>query len=254
MTITLDNFETYLLILVRITGFIFTAPFFSLRYVPVRVKTGMAIFIAAILFYAVPLEQPAYVGIIGYSILVVQEALAGAILGFFTNIAYYILNFAGQMLDMQIGFSMVNELDPLTNEQSTISANFYSYLVMLVMLVTNLHLYFLKAMTDSFQVIGIGKVNLNPKLYLVMLQFITDYFVLGFRIIIPVFAAILVVDTILAILAKMAPQLNMFVIGMQIKIFVGLIVFILVIGMIPAISDNIFNEMKVMFQSAKALM
>lgn len=243
MTFTIENFEIYLLILVRITGFIFTAPFFSLRNLPMRVKTGLCIFIAAILFYSVPYTQPEYQGIIGFSILVITEALAGAIMGFFANIAYYIISFSGQLIDMQVGFSMVNELDPITSIQNTITANFYGYLILLIMMITNLHHYFLRAVVDSFQLIGIGEVNLNPNLYILMVQFITDYFVIGFRIILPVFAATLMVDTILAILSKMAPQMNMFVIGMQVKILVGLIVLLVVIEYIPGIADTIFNEM-----------
>lgn len=254
MTISVENFEVYLLILVRITGFLFTAPFFSLRNVPVRVKTGLSIFLAAIVFYTISVPSLQYDNIMEYSILVVKEALAGAIMGLFANIAYYILNFAGQMLDMQIGFSMMNELDPITGVTSTISANFYSYLVMIIMMITNLHLYFLKAVIKSYDTVQIGAVNINPQLYKVMVQFIVDYFVIGFRIIMPVFAAMLMVDTILGILAKMAPQLNMFVIGMQIKIFVGLAVMILIIGALPGIGDSIFIEMVKLFNSSIPLL
>jgi flagellar biosynthesis protein FliR len=254
MTFTIENFEVFLLILVRITGFIYTAPFFSLRNVPIRVKTGLSIFMAAILFYTVPYQQPEYNGVIGFAILVVTEALAGAIMGFFANIAYYIIAFAGQLIDMEIGFSMVNELDPTTNIQTTITANLYGYLVLLMMFITNMHHYFLRAIIDSFQVIGIGGVAVNPGIYQLMVQFIGDYFVIGFRIVLPVYTAILVVNTILAILAKIAPQMNMFVIGMQIKIFVGLIVLALIIELIQPVSDVIFNEMFTMLKSSLALL
>lgn len=243
MTFTIQNLELFLLILVRITGFIYTAPFFSLKNMPFRVKTGLSIFLAAILFYMAPAEVPEYTGVIGYSILVVIEALIGLIMGFFTNIAYYIINFAGQMMDMEIGFSMVNVMDPVTNIQTTITSNLYGYLVLLMMMITNLHHHFLRALVDSFQVIPIGTGSINPNLYQLMLSFITDYFIIGFRIILPVFAAILIVNTILAILAKVAPQMNMFVIGMQLKIFVGLIVLTLIIEYIPSVSDFIFNKM-----------
>lgn len=254
MTISIENFEVFLLILVRITGFLFTAPFFSLRNVPIRVKTGFSIFLAAIIFYTVPIHQPEYIGVIGYSIIAVKEALAGVIMGFFANIAYYILSFSGQFLDMQIGFSMVNELDPTSNIQNTITANLYSYLVLLVMMITNLHHHFLKALVDSFQQINIGKVNLTPNLYTLALRFITDYFIFGFRIVLPVFAAILMIDSILGILAKMAPQMNMFVVGMQIKIFVGLILLIFVIGFVPSVADNIFNMMVFMLDESIKLL
>lgn len=250
MTFTLQNFELFLLILVRITGFIYTAPFFSLRNVPVRVKTGLSIFIAVILYYTVPLTMQEYAGVIGFAILVVTEAIAGAVMGLFANISYHILAFSGQIIDMEIGFSMVNEMDPTTNIQTTITANFYGYLIMLIMIITDLHHFVLRALVDSFQVIGIGKAILRPNMYELMLDFLIDYFIIAFRIVLPVFAAILLVNTILAILAKVAPQMNMFVIGMQMKIFVGLAVLILIIGLIPSVADAIFNDMMKMLKGA----
>ncbi len=254
MTFSIQNFDFYLLILVRITGYIFTAPFFSQRNVPIRVKTGLSIFMAAILIYTVPYTTPEYNTVIGFAVLIVKEALAGAIMGLFANIAYFILAFSGQIIDMEIGFSMVSEIDPTTSIQTTITANFYGYLVLLVMFITNLHHYFIRAIIESFQLIEVGKVNLNPNLYKLMVQFITDYFIIGFRIVLPVFAAILIVNTLLAILAKIAPQMNMFVVGMQIKIFVGLIVLAVIMQLIPGVADKIFNEMKeLLLQSVKLL-
>ncbi len=246
MTFSIVNFEFLLLIIVRITGFIFTAPFFSLKNVPFRVKTGFSIFLSLILFYSVPYSTPEYTGVIGFAALVIKEALAGAIMGYFANIVYHIIAFTGQMIDMEVGFSMVNELDPVTSIQTTITANFYGYLILLMMFITNLHHYFLRAIIDSFQIIEIGKVNFNPNLYKLMIQFIRDYFVIGFRIVLPIFAAILVVNTILAILSKIAPQMNMFVIGVQLKIFVGLIVLAMIMELIPSVADFIFNKMKEM--------
>ncbi len=254
MTFAIENFEFYFLILVRITGFIYTAPFFSLKNVPVRIKIGLSIFLAAILFYTVPYNAPEYEGVISFAILVVKETLAGAIMGLFANIAYSILAFAGQIIDMEVGFSMVNELDPISNIQTTITANLYGYLVLLMMIITDLHHYFLRAIVDSFQVIGIGEATFNPGIYQLMLRFITEYFIIGFRIVLPVFAAILVVNTILAILAKIAPQMNMFVIGMQVKVFVGLIVLAMIIELVPSVADKIFNEMIAMLKASIELL
>ncbi len=250
MTFTLQNFELFLLILVRITGFLYTAPFFSLRNVPVKVKSGMSIFLTAILYYAVPLTMPEYIGVIGFAILVVKEAIAGALMGLFANVAYHILAFSGQIIDMEIGFSMVNELDPTSNIQTTITANLYGYLIMLMMIITDLHHFILQALVDSFQVIGIGNAVIRPDMYQLMLTFIIDYFVIAFRIVLPVFASIMLVNTVLAILAKVAPQMNMFVIGMQLKVFIGLAVLMLIIGLVPAIADAIYNEMMVMLKGA----
>lgn len=254
MTFTIQNFDFFLLILVRITGFIYTAPFFSLKNMPAYVKIGLSVFITAIVFYSIPNNAPGYVGVIGFSVFLVKEVLAGVIMGLFANISYHIIAFAGQMIDMEIGFSMVNELDPISNIQTTITANYYGYFILLMMMVTNLHHYFLKAIIDSFQVIGVGEVTFNPGMYQLMVRFITEYFVTGFRIVLPVFAAILVVNTILAILSKIAPQMNMFVIGMQIKVLVGLIVLFVIVESIPSVADFIFNDMITMLKASVELL
>ncbi|NLJ96935.1 MAG: flagellar biosynthetic protein FliR [Clostridiales bacterium] len=254
MTITLLNFEIYLLILVRMSSFIYTAPFFSQKNVPIKVKAGISIFLSAIVFFTIPLSIPEYYGIIGYSILLVKEAIAGALMGLFSNIAYYILSYSGQIIDMEIGFSMVSQLDPISGIQTTITSNFYGYLVMLMMMATNLHHYFIRAIVDSYKVISLGQAVISPSLYKLMLQFIINYFIIAMRIVLPIFAAILVVNSVLGILAKAAPQLNMFVIGMQLKILVGLLVLYLIIGLVPSVADFIFNEMMDFFKIVTQLM
>jgi len=250
MTMTLLDIEFFFLILVRITGFIYTAPFFSLRNVPIRVKTGLSIFLALIIALTLTNDPPEYIGVIGYAILIVKEAIVGIVLGFFTNIAYHILSFAGQFMDMEIGFSMVSLLDPISMIQTTITSNLYGYLVLLMMMVTNLHHHFLKAIVDSFQIIPIGKAVINPAMYELMLRFMVDYFTIGFRIVLPIFASILLVNTVLGILARIAPEMNMFVIGMQMKVIVGLFVLAFIIELIPSVADFIFNEMITMMKAA----
>ncbi len=249
MTFTVHNFEIFLLILVRITAFIYVAPFFSLRDVPQKVKVGFSLFFSFIMFQTVSGDIQ-YDGVIGYAALVISELMVGLIIGFFTNVSYYILSFAGSMIDMEIGFSMVNEFDPVSNIQTTITSNYYMYVVMLIMLVTNLHHYIILAIADTFKVIPLGAANISPDLYLLMLQFIKEYFIIGFRIVLPIFAGMLIVNSILAILAKIAPQLNMFVIGLQLKVFVGLVILFLLVGFTPAISGFIFDEMITMMKAA----
>ncbi|MBR6535944.1 MAG: flagellar biosynthetic protein FliR [Lachnospiraceae bacterium] len=243
MTISLDHLEFFLLILVRISGFMVAAPIFSLRNIPMRVKTLLAIAIAIVMFHVIPYREVAYSTTIEYALVVITEMLAGVIMGFMANVAYYILSFAGQIIDQEIGFSMVNQYDPITSAQVTITGNFYTYAVMLMVLITNMHHYLIRALTDSFLVIPVGSVALDFGIYEVMKRFVVDYFVLGFRIVLPIFASLLVVNTILAILARVAPQMNMFVIGLQLKVFVGLAVLVLMFMMITGVADLIFREM-----------
>lgn len=250
MTFSINNLDVFLAVLVRISAFILVAPFFNLKNVPVKVKAGFSFFLSYILFNMNLDSAINYQGTIGYASILVSEALVGVIIGFFTNISYYIITFAGRFMDMEIGFSMVNEFDPITSIQTTITSNYYSYLVMLMMLVTNLHHYIILALSDTFKIIPVGGANIKSNIYLLMLDFMRDYFVIGFRIVLPVFAAFLIVSTILAILAKIAPQMNMFVIGLQLKVFVGLIVLMLLTTFVYVVSEYIFDEMIYMMKRA----
>ena len=187
--ISIEQIEFFLIILVRISGFIFTAPFFNLKNVPTRVKVGLAGGLAILLYNTLPYEPVLYDGVTGLTLLLVSETLVGLILGFMANICYQILQFAGQLLDMEIGFSMVNEIDPVTSAQVTVSGNFYSYAVMLMMMVTYMHHFLLDALIDSFVIAPVGSVFINPSVYTVATTFLGDYFVLAFRIVLPVFGS-----------------------------------------------------------------
>ncbi len=196
-----------------------------------------------VMFNITPYEPLEYVGVVGYAVIILENLVAGLMLGFLANVSYQIISLAGHMIDMEIGFSMVNEFDPVTSTQVTVSGTFYEYAVMLIMMVSYLHHYLIDALVDSFEIIPIGGVVINPLIYNVGLRYIVDFFIIAFRIVLPIFAAILIVNAILAIMAKVAPQMNMFVIGMQLKVFVGFTVMLVVVQLIPSVADMIFDEM-----------
>lgn len=249
MNFTVENLEFFLLIVVRMASFIATAPFFSQRQVPRKVKASFSIILSTLIFSTIEYHSLVYEGVMGYAFLVVKESLVGILIGFVSNICFQILSFSGHMIDMEIGFSMVNELDPSTNLQSSITSNLYSNFVMLIMMTTYMHHYILRALLDTYDLIPIGQAIFRlESIKIIIVEFMADFFIIGFRIILPVFAATLVVNAILGILAKVAPQMNMFVIGLQLKIFVGLFVLLIVIALIPQVSDLIFEEMQKMIR------
>ena len=210
---------------------------------------GLSFFFSLVAVNMLDFTSLSYQGIVGYASLVLQEGITGAIIGLASGFCLYILNFSGNMFDMEIGFSMVQTLDPSTNIESSITGTLYSTLVMLMLMLTDMHHFILSAAIDSFRLVPIGEALFKPSLYLIMTDFITDYFVIAFRIILPVFCCILIVNVVLGILAKVAQQMNMFVIGMQLKILMGLSILVLVAGFIPVVSDFLFQEMKQLMSS-----
>lgn len=249
-TFTVEYFETFLFVLARISGFIFTAPVFNQRNVPVKVKAIFSIVVSYIAFTAMKYDAPTYVGTIGMAAVVLTEVIAGMILGFVANICVMILAFAGQIADMEIGFAMAQSMNNVNNINTTVTGNYYTYVIMLVMLVSDMHLYIIKAIVDSFEVIKLGEVKIAVDIYVVILKFLVEYFIIAFRIILPVFAAMLLTNGVLAILAKAAPQMNMFVVGLQLKVVIGLAVLVVTASIIGNVAEFIFDEMKLMMKSA----
>lgn len=253
-TFTVENLEFFLMIVARISAFIFVAPILSQKSVPRRVKASFSLILSVLVFQTMNYKQMEYNGVFGFGVLIVTEVVAGLIMGFMTNICVMILSFAGNLVDMEIGFAMAQEMNNVNNVTTTITGNYYTYIVMLVMLVSDMHLYIIKAIIDSFKVINLTEVNISPNIYEIMVKFLVEYFIIAFRIILPIFAAMLLTNAVLGILAKAAPQMNMFVVGMQLKVVIGLVVLYITASTIPNVTNFIFEEMKSMMKLALSYM
>lgn len=121
---------------------------------------------------------------------------------------------------------------------------------MLLLIATDMHHYILRALVDTYQLIPVnGAVFDWNHLMVSMTMFITDLMVLGFRIVLPIFACSMILNCILGIMAKVAPQMNMFAVGIQIKILLGFTVMFLTVTLLPGIANMIFTEMKRMIVS-----
>lgn len=248
---TLYTFEYFLMILVRVASFVFIAPFFGMNNTPARVKIGLSVFLALILYQVIlPKEVLEYSGVIEFAIIVLKEGITGLLIGFAANICNSIIVFSGKVIDMEIGLAMANIYDPTTKAQSGLTGTMYNYFIMMLLIATDMHHYILRALVDTYQIIPInGAVFDWQHLMGSMTMFVTDLMVIGFRIVLPVFACSMILSCILGIMAKVAPQMNMFAVGMQIKVLLGLGIMFLTIVLLPSISNFIFMEMKRMIVS-----
>lgn len=245
------DLEYFLLILVRVSCFVYIAPFYGMTNTPGRVKIGLSFFIAVLLYQMLtPAPALEYTSVLGYSVIVLKEAVTGLLIGFIVNICNSIIHFAGSVIDMEVGFSMVMLIDPATRENTSVSGIFYQYLIMLLLVVTGMYQYILKAFVQTFTLIPInGAVFRSDALVQTLIQFMSDSIIVGFRICLPVFAVMLMLNAVLGILAKVSPQLNMFAVGLQLKVLVGLSILFFTISMLPGAADFIFTEMKKMMVS-----
>ncbi len=243
---TLLTVEYFLLILVRIATFVFIAPFFSQEGVPAMTRIGLSAIVSMMIYYAVAPDQPIeYSDVFGYAVLVFKEALTGLLIGFGCYICNSIVLFAGNIIDMDIGLSMVSTFDPTMNAQITVTGNIYNQVVMVMLVLSDMHQYILRAVIDSFHLVPLGGAVFRSDVLLeAMIVYLTDLFVLSFRIMMPIFTTMLVVNCVLGVMAKVAPQMNMFSIGVQIKIIVGILVLFVLVFLFPEVVDMIAKEIR----------
>ena len=244
-TFSLDNFEIFLLILVRVSCFVYIAPFFGMVNVPGRIKIGLAVCITFLVSGFVDTSYVGYTGMLGYAVIVLKEGITGLLIGLAANICNSIILFAGNIIDMDIGLSMAQEFDPVNRTQVTITGNLYFYFILLLMVVSNMHHVILNSFVDAFTLIPVnGQIFDWEHLAGSFVTYLADTFVIAFRIMLPIFACIMILNSILGIMAKVSPQMNMFAVGMQLKVLTGLLVLLVTVKLLPSIANFIFMEMR----------
>ena len=242
------DLEYFLLILMRVASFVAVAPVFGMQGVPPnRVKIAMAVLISILLYGMVPMVPLEYDTVLGYALIVIREVLVGIFLGLSAQIVTTITAFAGSIVDMQVGLSMVSLFDPISRNQITITGTLYQYTLLAMMLISGMYRFILGALTDSFTLIPVnGAVFHTESLVATIMTYFTNYIVIGFRICLPVFIVTFIINIVLGVLAKVAPQMNMFAVGIQIKLLVGLAIMYVTCIMLGSASNFIFRYMQEM--------
>lgn len=242
MEISLTNILTPVLVVgLRISGLMVFAPFFSSATIPVRIKIILVIAITAVLY---PVYGPhiAPVSPSQWPMLVGSEMLVGIAIGLATNAVFEAAQLAGQILSVQMGYSLVNILDPNTQVESTVVVVLHQGMAMLMFLALGVHRWVLRAIAQSFDYLPPGTATLNPVLAKALLHEGTIVLQVGIQIAAPVLTATLLVDLVLGLLGKASPQMPLMLLGPAIKSTLGVFLFAATIGFWPHLMERYFSE------------
>lgn len=241
--ILMDKFTVFLLVLVRMSALFVITPVFGSRNVPSYLKIAFAFFCSMILITLMKDVNVEFTNIYTYAALIAKELAVGIILGYTSYMVFSTLYFAGQIIDTQIGFGMVNVLDPMQDAQVPLTGNFIYIIALLFFLMLNGHHVLLTALFKSYNVLPIDSFAFNDVLFNNIFRIFYETFAIGFKISIPVLAAALLAEVALGILAKTVPQMNVFVIGMPLKVGVGLLTLFAMMPMFLSTMDLTFEKM-----------
>ncbi|RKD34450.1 flagellar biosynthetic protein FliR [Thermohalobacter berrensis] len=239
----LQKYDVFLIIFIRMSGIFIISPLFSRRNIPNITKIGFTLIISILLIYSVNGENLITLNGLEIFIVLVKELILGFLIGFICYITLMSLYIAGQIVDMQIGFGMVNVFDPLNNSQVPIVGNFYYIIAILTFLTINGHHILIKQLVNSFNIVPLGQIGFSDSIFQQFIFIFSQIFVIGFKISAPILATIFLTNVLLAILARTMPQMNVFIVGMPLKILIGILTIVIMIPLYSVVFQHIFDFM-----------
>ncbi len=235
----LNIISGFLFIGVRLSGLMLFAPFFSSDALPPRVKAGLVLALSFVLYPMVaPHFPPAPLS--HWPLLVFGELLVGAATGIATQLVFDAVQMAGQILSVQMGYSLISILDPQTQAESTVMASFHQALAMLIFLRLDVHLWLLRGISESFEYLPPGSAHLSPAFVRTVFAAGASVFAVGLQLAAPVLSATFFADLVLGLLGKASPQLPVMLLGPAIKSLLGLLVLIATLKYWPEIFRGLF--------------
>ena len=235
----------FLLVLTRTSGIFFVSPFFGSQNIPVQIRAAtafaMAVLIFPILLDEMTIEAPATVAM--FAALVMQELFVGWLIGFIGYVVLAAITMSGKIMDMQVGFTIAQVMDPTSHEQSPLIGSFLYNLTIIYFLAVNGHYMIIAALVESFRAIPFNEVTWHSSMADFMVNVTNGIFLVGMKIAMPVTFSILITNVGMGILARTMPQMNIFVIGVPMHLIIGTAMLALLMPFYVLFLDVMFDDM-----------
>ena len=242
--IPVEQFQVFLVVLSRVAGFIGAIPVFSSAQTPGRIKTGLTVLIAIVLF---PIMEPAVGEIsltpVSFGLLIVSELLLGLLLGLVARLIFTAVEFGATVIGFQMGFAAANVFDPQNQRQVALISQFQNVFSILIFLAINGHHLFLQTAVLSYDILPPGHFNLSGEAVPYLMELSSHMFALGVQFSAPVLTVLLLSGLILGSLARVFPQLNVFLISFPINIGTAFIVIALTLPLISMLLRREFDSL-----------
>lgn len=222
--ITVEGAETFGLLLVRCLGFFVAGPLFAQRQLPAQVKILLGAVTALALFPIAPaVGGPVAVDLVPFLLAVAGEAFLGLLLGFAATLPFVGIRMAGELVGVQMGFGMVSVLDPTEEQQVSVITRFYDILALLLFLLLDGHHLLLRALGLSLHALPPGQVGFGARAAQHLVGLGGSVFITALAVGGPLIAVLFLTDAAMGFVARTVPQMNIFIVGIPVKIGLGLL-------------------------------
>jgi flagellar biosynthesis protein FliR len=221
-----ERLRIYLLVLMRVSIVLFMLPLFSSKIFPTLTKMAFAMVLSLLLYSVVQVDITRFpMNVIDTGRLIIMELMIGLTLGLCIRLFFAIVQFAGQIVGFQMGFAMINVVDPQTGSNVSIMDQLGYWVCVLVFLTMNGHHLMFLSLIDSFAVVPIGFFMIQKVMLGKMLSLGSDIFILGIKLGAPIIAALLLTSSAFGLVARFSPQMNVMIVAFPLKILVGMVFF-----------------------------
>ena len=218
------EFERFLFVFFRVGALILFVPVLGSRQVPVSMKIGLILFTSIVIFPLVqarPLPEPQ--GIFDLAVFLLSDVTIGLGIAYITRLIFAAVQIAGTVVDFQMGFGVVNVIDPQTDTQVSVTAQFHNIVAVLIFLAVDAHHFILQAIVESFFIITPAEINFSSLTPEYMLYLFSGTFTTAVKIAAPIMAILFFLSVGLGLVARTVPQMNVFIVGFPLQIGVGLL-------------------------------
>jgi|SRR3990172_7103841 len=222
------QFIGFFLTFIRIAALVTVAPILGSQSIPVKIKIFLSLLLAVIMLPIIKVQgEVTSVKLIGLLPLTLKEIILGLFLGFNAKFIFESFQFAGHLISTQMGLGMANLIDPDSGQPVTPIGNIYSMIAIVLFLLLNGHHLIISALYKSFELIPVGELKLiHPAAQGKMLRLFNDLFVIGIKLAAPAMVTLFLIEVCMGIMARIVPQMNIFFIGLPLRLGVGLFIII----------------------------
>jgi len=228
----------FVLVFFRIVAVLWLIPVFPSRSISLPFKVGFAMVVAVLLVNVVPVTQPLGSDPYLLALLIAKEVMVGLVIGFVIRLMVVAVQAAGEIISLQSGFAFARVVDPGFGQQTTVLDQFHYLLAMMIFFAMDAHHMLIAALVRTFQELPLGAASFSEGTLGYLVASTGKVFALGLRIGAPVIVALLLIEVSLGLLSRLIPQMNIFVEGLPLKVFITLTLIALSLSFIaPAIAD-----------------
>ncbi len=240
--IPVEQFQTFLIVTSRVAGFIGAIPVISSAQTPGRIKTALVVAISLALFPVMAGAVPKIsFAPLPFLLLIISEVLLGLLLGLVVRLIFAAVEFGATVIGFQMGFAAANVFDPQSKHQVALISQFQNVFAILIFLAINGHHLFLRTVVRSYELLPPGRIDFSGQAIPFLMKLTSHMFAIGVQFSAPVLAVLLLSGLILGVLARVFPQLNVFLLSFPVNIGTAFIVIALTLNMVSTLIRREFD-------------